>query len=196
MQVSADRVSFEEFLESYDATHAEWVAGRVVETTPPSDRHQDVVGLLGAAFRAFAEERGLGVVRVSPFLMRVGEIAREPDILFVAEENRDRLQPTLLDGPADMLVEVVSPESRARDRGEKFYEYEEAGVREYWLLDPVRESLELFRLSERGTFDTVAPDDAGRFHSKVLEGLWIDPAWFWRAPMPTLISVLKQWGLV
>ena len=192
----AETVSFEEFLQAYDGVHAEWVAGSVVETTTPSDRHQDIVGLLGAAFRAFAEERGLGIVRVSPFLMRVGEVAREPDVLFVAEENRERIQPNRLEGPADLVVEVISPESKGRDRGDKFYEYEEAGVREYWLVDPERRSVDLHRLSPSGRYEVVVADGEGRLHSEVLGGLWVDPAWLWREPMPTLISVLKQWGLV
>lgn len=67
---------------------------------------------------------------------------------FVAEEHLDRLQEMHLEGPADLVVEIVSPESRLRDRGEKFAEYELAGVSEYWLLDP-----ELRR--------AVAPSDPG-----------------------------------
>lgn len=46
-----------------------------------------------------------------------------------------------MDGTPDLIVEVTSPESLARDRGEKYVEYEAAGVREYWLIDPDRQQI-------------------------------------------------------
>ena len=52
----------------------------------------------------------------------------------MASERLDRVHRTYLDGPADLVVEIVSPESAGRDRGEKYYEYEAAGIPEYWLL--------------------------------------------------------------
>lgn len=55
---------------------------------------------------------------------------------FVASEHLDRLKETYLDGPADLVVGIVSPDSVGRDRGEKFYEYAQGGVPEYWLIDP------------------------------------------------------------
>lgn len=61
---------------------------------------------------------------------------REPDLLFLARENLDRLKAPYLEGPADLAVEIVSSESRLRDRGEKLAEYEAGGVREDWILDP------------------------------------------------------------
>ncbi len=56
--------------------------------------------------------------------------AREPDLLFAAEAHRARITPRRIQGPADLVVEVISPESAARDRSEKFDEYQQAGVRE------------------------------------------------------------------
>ncbi len=62
---------------------------------------------------------------------------RAPDLIFVASGYLDRIKHAHLNGPADTALEIISPESRARDRGEKFYEYEQGGVRQYWLIDPV-----------------------------------------------------------
>jgi len=102
----------------------------------------------------------------------------------------------LLDGPADMALEIISPESRARDRGEKFYEYEQAGVREYWLIDPVRKQAEFYRLDDEGIYQLVPADADGIFHSDVLDGLNLKVDWLWQEPLPMLMSVLKEWGLV
>jgi Uma2 family endonuclease len=74
---------------------------------------------------------------MAPFEMRARPDgpARIPDILFVAREHRDRIESLRLNGPADLIVELISPESVRRDRVEKLHEYAAAGVLEYWLID-------------------------------------------------------------
>jgi len=116
-----EKMTYEEFLAWADEdTLAEWVDGEVVIYSPASDRHQDLSGFLESVLRSFVEARQLGVVRSAPFQMKL-ERGREPDLLFVASEHLERLKETYLDGPADLVVEVVSPDSVGRDRGEKFY---------------------------------------------------------------------------
>lgn len=95
-----------------------------------------------------------------------------------------------------MVVEIISPDSRARDRGEKFYEYEQGGVHEYWLLDPLRKQAEFYGLGDDGIYRLIPIGGDGLFHSRVLEGLWLKVDWLWQEPMPTLLSVLKEWKLV
>ena len=114
---------------------------------PLSKQHQLIVGFLEKVLETFVEQHNLGVVLSAPFQMRL-EHGREPDLLFVANEHLDRLQETCLDGPADLVVEIVSPESAGRDRGEKFYEYARGGVPEYWLIDPLRQWAEFYHLGE------------------------------------------------
>ena len=191
-------MSYEAFLEWADEdTLAEWVDGKVVLMSPPSERHQDLSDFLTALMRHFAEAHGLGKVRSAPLQMKLGAnlSGREPDILFVANENLARLQKNRLAGPADLTVEIISPESRARDRGEKFYEYEVGGVTEYWLIDPDREQAEFYRPDARAVYQLVPPTD-GVFESTVLPGLKLDTAWLWQDPLPPLLSILKLWKLV
>jgi Uma2 family endonuclease len=190
-----ERISFEEYLAAYDGTRAEWVDGSVVAMRPASDRHQDIAEFLGAMLHELVEQTGAGVVRTSAVTMKLGNVARVPDLLFLSSEHGDRRKPTFIDGPADLVIEIVSPESRGRDRGEKFYEYEQAGVREYWLADPLRETVELYRLDEKGRYPLVSPSDASRLESEVLRGFWIDPAWLWGDELPTLRTIRGKWGL-
>ncbi|HSF32032.1 MAG TPA: Uma2 family endonuclease [Candidatus Tectomicrobia bacterium] len=122
------KMTYEEFLAWADEdTWAEWVNGEVIILTPASNRHQLLVGFLVNLFQHFVEAHRLGVVLTAPFQMKIGPDlpGREPDILFIAREHLDWLKNTYLDGPADLVVEVTSRDSRARDRGEKFYEYEQ-----------------------------------------------------------------------
>jgi hypothetical protein len=83
-------------------------------------------------------------------------------------------------------VEIVSPESDARDRGDKFVEYEAAGIPEYWLIDLVRRETDLYHLDAESRYRRIAPDAAGVYESVLLPGLRLKPDWLWRQPVPTL----------
>jgi Uma2 family endonuclease len=193
------KMTYEEFLAWADEdTWAEWVNGEVITLTPASDRHQDLATFLAALFRFFVEARQLGRVLTAPFQMKLGPDlpGREPDVLFIASEHLDRLKNTYLDGPADLVVEILSPDSRARDRGAKFYEYEQGRVREYWLLDYLRRQAEFYQLWSDGIYRPVPVDAEGIYRSAVLDGLRLKVGWLWQEPLPLLLSVLKEWELV
>jgi Uma2 family endonuclease len=192
------RMTYEEFLEWADGTRAEWVDGEVIVTSPASISHQQILGFLAASIRVCVEENSLGQVLTAPFQMRLRTrpSGREPDAIFIARNRLDKLQNAYLDGPADMAIEILSPDSQTRDRVGKFREYEQAGVREYWLIDPARKQAEFYRLGSNGIYSPVIIGDDGIFHSGVIEGLWLKVDWLWQDPLPTLMSVLKEWGLV
>jgi Uma2 family endonuclease len=194
---SPPRMSYEEFLEWADEdTYAEWVDGEVVFMSPVSFEHQDIADFLVALLRIFVQHFGLGVVCSAPFQMKTGKDlpGREPDILFVTEAHRARVRPTFLDGPADLAIEIVSPESIGRDRGEKFYEYAQGGVAEYWLIDPTLRWAEFYRL-EDGHYRTVVAGAEGRFDSTVLPGFWLKVDWLWEVPRPSVLGVLRELGV-
>jgi len=193
------KLSFEEFLAWCDEdTWAEWVDGRVVMVSPASRRHQDLADFLTSILRIYVESRGLGSVLSAPFLMRLPNIpsGREPDVLFVATARNDRLKETYLDGPADLVVEIVSPESRLRDRGEKFAEYELGGVPEYWIVDPELRRADFYRLDSQGRYRLAEPDAGGRYASAVIPGLWLQVEWLWQEPLPPVLTVLRELGLI
>jgi len=186
------RMSYEEFLRWADEDAlAEWVDGEVIMMSPASNRHQDIAGFLESVLRAFVETRRLGVVRGAPFQMKLEHSGREPDLLFVANEHLDRLKATYLDGPADLVVEIVSPESVGRDRGEKFYEYAQGGVPEYWLIDPQMERMECYRLDGR-YYQMAFGGQEGRCNARALPGFWLRAEWLWREPLPHPLRVLGE----
>jgi Uma2 family endonuclease len=188
-------MTYKEFLAWADEdTLAEWVAGEVVMTSPASRRHQDVVGLLYEVLRRYVQAHRLGEIIQAPFQMKL-EHGREPDLLFVAQEHLDRLRETYLDGPADLVIEIVSPESAGRDRGEKFYEYAQGGVPEYWLIDPQTELAEFYRL-ERGRYRLTFGGEEGRYEALVLPGFWLRVEWLWQSPLPRVLDVIRELGLV
>ncbi len=190
-------MTYEEFLRAYDGRNAEWVEGEVIEMSPASDRHQDLAGFLVALLRHWAEAKRIGVVRPAPFQMKLGAglPGREPDLLFVAHEHLTRLKRNHLDGPADVVVEIVSPESETRDRVEKLREYEAGGVPEYWLIDPEGKQAHFYGVGLDGRYRLLAVE-GGVFRSVALSGLWLRVEWLWQRPLPPLMAVLKAWGLV
>ena len=118
---------------------------------------------------------------------------REPGIVFIAKNHLHRLQHTFLDGPADIAIEIVSPESVLRDRGTKYGEYEAGGVREYWVLDPETQRADFFVLDANGRYQRAQPDADGIYRSGLLPGFWINIGWLWQDPLPTLRHVLREW---
>jgi Uma2 family endonuclease len=194
----AGRISFEEFLAWCDEdTLAEWVDREVIIASPASDRHQDIGDFLVAILRPFIETYQLGYLRSAPFLMRLPNrpSGREPDLLFVAQARSDLIKANYLDGAADLVIEIVSPEGIGRDRGDKFVEYEESGMREYWLIDPLREQAEFYQLGADGRYRLGSVAE-GIYRSQVLPGFWLRVAWLWQRPLPAVLSVLKELGVL
>jgi Uma2 family endonuclease len=189
------KMTYNEFLAwANEDTLAEWVDGEVQIHSPASEQHQDLSFFLAQIMDIYAKSKRLGKILLPPFQMKLPRSGREPDLIFVATGHLDRLKPTFLDGPADLVVEVISTESLARDRGEKFYEYEEAGIPEYWLIDPIRERVEFYRLDAQGRYDLILPDVDGVYRTPILPGFWLRVAWLWSPPAP--LTVLRELQLI
>ncbi len=191
--VEPREMTYEEFLAWADEdTLAEWVDGEVVMYSPASKRHQEIGLLLGQVIGLHVEHSGAGRILLPPFQMKLAQSGREPDLLFVAQEHLDRLKETYLDGPADLVVEIVSPESVGRDRGVKFYEYEQAGIPEYWLIDPQTKRAEFYQLTAANQYQLVQPDAEEVYRSAVLPDFWLRVEWLWQEPLPSPLRTLAE----
>lgn len=192
----AKAMTYEEFLDWADEdTCAEWVDGKVELISPASVKHQKASGFLASLLRFYAEDNGAGQILAAPFQMRLSNVrrGREPDLLFVLEQNEGRLQNSYLDGPADLAIEIISPESALRDRGAKYAEYEAGGVREYWILDTDARRADFFVLDSEGRYQRASPNESGKYQCVVLPGFWVNVNWLWQTPLPSVRSVLKEW---
>ncbi|MFT5369807.1 MAG: Uma2 family endonuclease [Candidatus Latescibacterota bacterium] len=189
-------MSFEEYMAWGDEdVRSELVGGKVLIMSPISFKHQEIVSFLTAIFRIYTEVTHTGHILTAPFAMRIGDkTVREPDLLFVCKTNEYRLTNTYLNGPADMVIEIISPESIGRDRGVKFVEYESAGVPEYWLIDPIRQQVEFYRLNG-SHYQLINPTD-GIYKTDLLPSFFIQTNWFWQDPLPPILDTLKQLKLL
>lgn len=197
--VSSLPKTYPEFLEwnGTDGVWAEWVEGEIQEMSNPSLTHQRIARFLTAILQFYVESKDLGEILPAPFQLKFDfrNTGRQPDIMFVSKKNSDKVKKQYVENTADLVIEIISPESRTRDKGDKFYEYEQAGVREFWLIDPDRKRAEFYTLGEDGFFNFEVAEN-GIFQSKVLAGLTLKVEWLWQETLPTLIEVLKDWKLV
>jgi Uma2 family endonuclease len=184
-------ITFEEFCAIIrEDQKADLIDGVIYMASPENtDANTLVVWLLGL-MHAYADEKSLGRVFVERVAFRLGERqGPEPDIAFVRAEHAGRIHRGYVDGPPDLAVEIVSPESAERDYLRKRQQYQEAEVPEYWIIDEETATVLLLRLDARGRFREVRPRK-GRLSSQVLDGFWLETDWLWQQPRPKLLQVL------
>jgi Uma2 family endonuclease len=189
------KVSWEDYLSWAIANEfpSEWVDGEIIEIMPPNLRHFLLVDFLCDLFKFHVRNHMLGRVFYDFLMLFAGRPSgRAPDIMFVANQHMDRLHHTYFEGPADLVVEVVSPDSEVRDRFDKLREYQDAGIPEYWLIDEPRHEALFFVLGEDGKYLTAPVREDGIYASTVLSGLRLRVDWLWRDPLPTLDEALAD----
>jgi Uma2 family endonuclease len=112
-------------------------------------------------------------------------------VSFVRKDRLHLVKPGRVDGPPDLAVEVVSPDSVERDYAKKRDQYERAGVGEYWIFDEFEEKVTLLRLQKSGRFREVPPKQ-GVLYSQMLPGFRLRPEWCWQDPLPSELDLLRE----
>lgn len=173
---------------------AEWVAGEVVLMSPADLDHSDLQGWLLSVLRGFAEEHKLGRI-LHDMLLRLSRQKRYriPDIFFVAETRLHILNPTMLSEPPDLVVEIVSPDCRVRDRQEKLDDYAQFGIAEYWILDPASESLDAYTLLDGAYVQLELVQD--ELHSHAIPGFRLPRTWLSMRTRPSVKEALQSLGV-
>lgn len=122
--------------------------GRLEILEMPTTSHQRIVFELVRQLFAFVESRKLGTALMAPLRVRLQPgVFREPDVVFASTEHQQFIQDDFWTG-ADLVMEVVSagPKSRRRDLDEKRSEYSAAGIAEYWIVDPLTQTILVLEL--------------------------------------------------
>ena len=138
-----------------DPRRFELLDGELVMVPAPSVLHQRVVRNLTYLLWSFVRRRRLGWVFASPIDVVLEKDEEEvdvvqPDVLFISRERGHIMHHDEIRGAPDLVVEVLSPVTEARDRGYKRTLYTRHGVKEYWLVDPEKQTLEVYTLTPRG----------------------------------------------
>jgi Uma2 family endonuclease len=146
----------------YRLTYADWLRfpddgrryeileGELYVTPPPNVEHQRISRNLEFILLAFLRRHSRGEVLDAPIGVRLGdEDVFEPDLVVVLREHSDRIGAQVIEGAPDIVVEILSPGSARRDLGPKREKYREAGVPEYWIVDPASSSVEVLALRDK-----------------------------------------------
>ena len=161
-----------------DEPRCELLYGRFYLSPSPLAVHQIIVGQL---FRLFADvaDRTDGVAMVAPMdVHMVDHSVVQPDVLFISRQRRELIE-NWVEGPPDLLVEVLSPGTASRDRVYKLNLYREYGVGEYWVVDPKRRRIS-FLVREGDEFVERAPDSS-IYRSAAVPEIELDMDALWAA---------------
>ena len=138
-----------------DRNRREILGGDLYVTPAPSPGHQRVVASLLTLLHTYLATHPLGKLYLSPVDVVLSDIdVVQPDLIFVAADRLLIVTSTAIQGPPDLVIEVLSPSTTRLDRGRKMETYAHFGVLEYWIADPDARTLEIFRL-EGATYSPV-----------------------------------------
>jgi Uma2 family endonuclease len=192
-EIIAKNVSEEEYMEQYAEQFCEWVNGVVIKMSPIHIDHDAFFRFLIRLFEAYFVLKPVGQFVVAPFVMRMSaKSRREPDLQIILNRHLDRLKPTYVDGAADICIEIVSPGSIEIDYGKKFKEYEQAGVGEYWIFDPIRQDALFYRRNDQGVFQRYNEDTEGNYATALLPQFVLHIPTLWRDPLPNVVEVAEM----
>jgi Uma2 family endonuclease len=169
------RFTYEDYLSlPDDGKRYQVIEGEIYMVPAPAPYHQDIVGKLFVLLRTFVEERGLGRVYFAPcdVVLSEGDIV-QPDIFIISKEREHIITERNIQGPPDLVIEILSPLTAKLDKMLKKKIYERFGVEEYWLVDPEGEEIEVLTL-KRGSYESMGVFGIEQsFESCLLEGLRI-----------------------
>jgi Uma2 family endonuclease len=148
----------------------EFIQGEVIRESPALDRHLQATQRLFRLFDLRVAKRRCGKVRAERAMTVFPRNDYEPDIVYFGPSKAPLIGPDTLKYPIpDLIVEVLSPSTEARDRGVKFEDYASHGVGEYWIIDTVAETVELYRLAGQ-SYPAVDRQADGVLRSDVVPG--------------------------
>ncbi len=164
-----------------DGNRYELIDGVLYVSPSPSEVHQATSFRLTLLLGNYVTARRLGRVYTAPFDVRLSaHDVVQPDLIFVRRSRLAIIGPTCIDGPPDLLIEILSPSTGDRDRTQKARLYAKARVPQYWLIDPDAQTVTGLTL-EGGTYQAL-PMEQGVVRSAVLPGFEIDATALFAAP--------------
>jgi Uma2 family endonuclease len=191
-EIVALGVSADEYMEKYAADFYEWVEGAVIKMSPISLKHDSISKYLDRLLDAYFEQNPIGSLLRAPFVMAIETSRREPDLQIVLNDNPGKLTETAMLGPADLCIEIVSQESFSRDYGDKHMEYERAGVKEYWLIDPPRKRHHFYRLDGDGIYQISPLDEDNNYQTPLLPRLKLYVPLLWGKELPGIAEIVES----
>lgn len=169
--------TYDDYLKLNDNNRYELIEGVLFLVPSPNATHQRITGKLYRILAEFAENNNKGEVFIAPFDVVLDEPSKkntlQPDILFISNDHIGIIEEHRINGAPDLIVEVLSSSTSKMDRGKKSKLYLKHGVKEYWLVNPADQLVEVFIPGEHDWNRTGVYDETETLKSILLNGLQI-----------------------
>ena len=147
---TAIKFNYQDYLQLPEDKRYEIIDGELFIVPSPNEIHQHILVNILQVLVNHVRKSNLGTVYCAPFdVLFSEEDIVQLDIIFVSNENKKIITKDNIKGAPDLLVEILSPSTSKRDIGIKKKLYARHGVREYWIVDPERETVDVLRLKGR-----------------------------------------------
>jgi Uma2 family endonuclease len=166
------KFTYHDYTQLPDDKRYELVEGELFLVPAPNLFHQSILLELAAILRRYLRKHDLGKIFIAPCDVVFSEISvAQPDLLFVSKGRMGILTEANVQGAPDLVVEILSPSTRQRDRGIKRRLYAKYGVCEYWIVDPDKKTVEVLSWTESGYRTEAVVPQTGRLRSSLFPGL-------------------------
>lgn len=147
------------------------IGGELIMTPSPVPYHQIVSRNIGHELLKFVRERNLGEILYAPIDVFLSDTETyQPDIIFISRERLNIIGEKKIESAPDLVIEILSPATAYYDLRHKKNVYEKSGVKEYWIVDPIEKSIEVYENRE-GRFELVSEvRGEGEISSRLLSG--------------------------
>jgi len=179
MSTPATKLTYHDYqLLPDDGKRYEVIDGDLCMTFAPATRHQMIVTRLSHLLFNYLERNPIGTVLTAPCDVLLSDVdVLQPDLLVVLQDGLARITDKNVQGPPDLVIEILSPGTAGRDRDLKRKRYEHFGVREYWLVDPDQNTVEILRLEQHRFTRASLTSRPSQSSSPLLSNLMLDLGW-------------------
>ncbi len=147
------------------------IGGDLVMTPSPIPYHQILIGKIFLKLSKYVEDKKVGMVLLAPLDVYFSETdTYQPDIMFISRERLNIVGEKKIEGPPDLIIEILSPQTAYYDLRTKKDTYEKSGVKEYWIVDPLQKTIEVFFNKEGGFKLVGSAKGEGEINSEILKG--------------------------
>ena len=166
------KFTVKDYMSTPEGKRYQLLDGEMILAPSPTSRHQTIAMNIASALREFVRQHSFGRVWIAPLDVVLSNYdVAQPDILFVSNARSSIITEANIQGMPDLVVEILSPSTVGHDRGYKQALYGRHGVREYWLVDPDAETVEILTYTEQG-LETAATYSRGQtLGSPLLDGI-------------------------
>jgi Uma2 family endonuclease len=174
-QISVHEFRQMEFDENDDAYY-ELINGYLMKKSAPKPQHQNISMYLSIEIGTFIKTKGLGKLLAAPVDVFLDNLnAVQPDLVFIPTENQAIITDDGIMGIPDLVIEIISPSSMLKDRVDKKNLYERLNIKEYWIIDPQYQDIEIYTV-QNGRYELYSSVTMveGELKSTIFEGIAIN----------------------